>query len=106
MNYKAWFDLLYRDFSKTDEYKRLSKSFGVVGMASKLSIPICGSVANHISTKRPSRVPQDLDFVTDDNKNAIRFIVWCIITFEKYERTGTRVMIMVFQIFIFLEVFY
>jgi len=36
---------------------------------------------------------------TDDEKK-----IWN--TFERYERTGTRVMIIVFQIFIFLEVFY
>ena len=36
---------------------------------------------------------------TDDEKK-----IWN--AFERYERTGTRVMIIVFQIFIFLEVFY
>ena len=37
--------------------------------------------------------------LTDDEKK-----IWK--AFERYERTGTRAMIIVFQIFIFLEVFY
>lgn len=88
MNHKPYFDLLYRDFAKTEEYSKFSKSIGLIEPASKMNIALCGSTAIHIASKKPPKVPSDIDFVTDSNDAAIKFIAWCFLNFEKYRWYG------------------
>ena len=88
MIHKAFFENLYCGFVDTEEFKKFIKITGCVHTASQLKIAIAGSTAIHIASKKPTRVPSDIDFVTDNGDLALKFILNLIINYEKYRWYG------------------
>lgn len=89
MDRKSFLDEVYKYYLKDDNYIKLSKSFPLIGVASKLNIAVAGSLGFHISREKGFKVPSDIDFVTDDNDKALRFVLHTIMLFEKYNWYGS-----------------
>ncbi|MFA7520986.1 hypothetical protein [Shewanella sp.] len=88
MDRKTFLNSVYSDFKETEEYKKLYKSFPLIGVASKLNIALAGSTAIHVTAKKAKRVAGDLDFVTDSSEKAMSFISKILELYKKYNWHG------------------
>lgn len=89
MSELQFFENLYSDFLETDKYKSFKKHIGIIMLASKYKMALCGSTALHIVTKNAVNVPNDIDFVTDDNTIALTFISEIFKRIDKYKWYGS-----------------
>lgn len=81
-------DMVYRDHLEKPEYKALRRHAGLIGRASYLGLALGGSTGRHICTKHSTRLPGDLDFITDSQEVAWKFVFGVCRQFEKYKHHG------------------
>lgn len=89
MTREDFFDDLYKDFISTDEYKKFRSNIISIGLASSLKIAVAGSAGMHINHRQPSKVPSDIDLVTNSDESAMEFLNKLVLKFKKYRWYGT-----------------
>ena len=88
MNAFEYFEDIYGDYVNTDEYAKFKKHIGIILLASDKGVAVCGSTALNIVTRKVSKVPSDVDFVTDSNEKALTFLSEILLKIEKYRWYG------------------
>jgi len=82
---QKYLDKVYSDFLETDEYKKLRLQAKLIHKASRKGLALGGSTGLHFAYGHATKLPGDLDFITDNHMKAWEFMQWFYMGIRGYK---------------------